>query len=82
MLLVRMHHQRWRSPHKAGHPQKFRMAPLAVPDPPRAHRPPPTPRPARLPTPDLPEIEEEKFFRLEGHALRFFPEGVVCSLGG
>ena len=42
-------------------PTKIRKALPMVPDPPRAH-PPPAPRPARLPTPDLPEIEEAKFF--------------------
>ena len=43
-------------------PTKVARAPPAVPDAPRAHRPPPAPRPARLPTPDLPEIDEAKFF--------------------
>ena len=41
---------------------KIQEPPPAVPDAPRAHRPPPAPRPARLPTPELPEVEEAKFF--------------------
>lgn len=43
-------------------PTKFRKTPPTAPDPPRTYHPPPAPRPARLPTPDLPEIEEFKFF--------------------
>jgi hypothetical protein len=43
-------------------PTKIRKTLPAVPDASRSHCPPPAPRPARLPTPDLPEIEESKFF--------------------
>lgn len=38
--------------------------PPAVPDPPRREGPPPAPRPARLPTPDLPEARHGMFGRL------------------
>ena len=49
------------SPKRKSH-ATARKAPPAVPDAPRAYYPPPAPRPARLPTPDLPEIDEAKFF--------------------
>ena len=44
--------------------RRHRNVPPAVPDPPtgtKAQRPPPTPRPARLPTPDLPELGQRPF---------------------